>query len=241
MMAVARALGRAAGDAIQPRMLAIVLLPAAGSVLLWTVAGWMYWETWTAGLANIIADTWLARWNEAWGGWLLASTGALLIVVLLVPAIMLTAIIITELLAMPLILRFVSKAHYPSLDRKSFGTTWGSTANLLAGGVIFIVLWLVTLPLWFTVIGVVLVPAFNSAYLSQRIFRYDALAEHASAEEYHTLTSRARARLFLLGFALAVLYYVPVVNLVAPVLSALAYVHFCLEELRRLRAQRAGT
>jgi len=241
MTAVLRALGLAVGDAVQPRMLAIVLLPALGSLILWSVAGWMYWDAWTAWLANTIADTWLARWNEAWGGWVLASTGLLLIVVLLVPAIMLTAIIITELLAMPLILRFVSSVHYPALDRKRFGTAWGSTINLLAGGAVFVVLWIVTLPLWFTVIGAVLVPALNSAYLNQRVFRYDALAEHASAEEYETLKRRARGRLSALGLALAFLYYVPLVNLVAPVVSGLAYAHLCLDELRRLRDQRAGS
>jgi hypothetical protein len=32
-----------------------------------------------------------------------------------------------------------------------------------------------------------------------------------------------------------VVYYVPVVNLAAPVLSGLAFTHFCLAELARLR------
>lgn len=240
MTAVLRALVLAVADAMRPRMLAIVLLPALGALIVWSVAGWIYWGAWTATLTNLIADTWLARWNEAWGGWVLASTGFLLIVVLLMPAIVLTAIIITELLAMPLILRFVSRVHYPSLERKHFGTGWGSAINLLAGGAVFVVLWIVTLPLWFTLIGAVLVPALNSAYLNQRVFPYDALAEHASAQEYAALRSRSRRRLFLLGFALAFLYYVPLVNLVAPVVSGLAYAHLCLDELRQLRDQRAG-
>jgi hypothetical protein len=34
---------------------------------------------------------------------------------------------------------------------------------------------------------------------------------------------------------LALLYYVPVVNLVAPVYSGLAFTHYCLRELARLR------
>jgi uncharacterized protein involved in cysteine biosynthesis len=78
-------------------------------------------------------------------------------------------------------------------------------------------------------------PPLLSAYLSQRLLRYDALAEHASPEEYRAVISAARARLFFLGLALALLLYVPVVNLIAPVLSALAFTHFCLDELARLR------
>jgi hypothetical protein len=35
---------------------------------------------------------------------------------------------------------------------------------------------------------------------------------------------------------LALLYYVPLVNLLAPVASGLAFTHLCLAELTRLRA-----
>jgi CysZ protein len=78
-------------------------------------------------------------------------------------------------------------------------------------------------------------PLVLSAYFNQRMFRYDALAEHASAAEYDAVVRGARARLFLLGLALAFLYAVPVFNLVVPILSALAFTHFCLGELARLR------
>jgi len=36
---------------------------------------------------------------------------------------------------------------------------------------------------------------------------------------------------------LAPLYYVPLLNLVAPVLGGLAFTHFCLAELVRLRGK----
>jgi len=65
--------------------------------------------------------------------------------------------------------------------------------------------------------------------------RYDALAEHASAGEYRAIVQAAGGRLYGLGLALAVLYYVPLVNLLAPMLSALAFTHLCLGELESLR------
>jgi uncharacterized protein involved in cysteine biosynthesis len=46
---------------------------------------------------------------------------------------------------------------------------------------------------------------------------------------------RAGGRLFLLGLVLAFLYAVPLLNLLVPVLSALAFTHLCLGELARLR------
>jgi CysZ protein len=107
--------------------------------------------------------------------------------------------------------------------------------------VAFSFLWLVTLPLWLTGIGGLLVASVNSAYLHQRLFRYDALAEHATREEYRLIVHHARGRLFVLGLALALLNYVPFVNLVAPVFSALAFTHFCLAELVALRSARPIT
>ena len=61
------------------------------------------------------------------------------------------------------------------------------------------------------------------------------VAEHASAEEYRAVLARARGRLYLLGLLLAFVYYIPLVNLAAPVLSALAFTHFCLAELAAIR------
>jgi hypothetical protein len=69
------------------------------------------------------------------------------------------------------------------------------------------------------------------------MFRYDALAEHAGAEEYHALVRRAGGRLYVLGLALAALYAVPFVNLLVPMLSGLAFTHLCLAELARIRAR----
>jgi CysZ protein len=97
------------------------------------------------------------------------------------------------------------------------------------------VLWIVTLPLWLTGIGAVLAPVLNSAYLNQRMFRYDALAEHARREEFARIVRASRGDLFLLGILVSLLLYVPVVNLLVPVLSGLAFTHFCLARLARER------
>ena len=96
-------------------------------------------------------------------------------------------------------------------------------------------LWLLSLPLWLTGIGAVVLPAFISALFNQRVFRYDALAEHASAAEYRTVVQEAGGRLYALGLVLAALYFVPILNLLVPVLSGLAFTHLCLAELARLR------
>ncbi len=83
-------------------------------------------------------------------------------------------------------------------------------------------------------LGLIL-PFFWMAWLNRRTFAYDALAEHASAAEWQELWRRQAAPLFVLGLLMALLAHLPFVGLLAPSLAALAYIHFCLEALRRLR------
>jgi CysZ protein len=102
---------------------------------------------------------------------------------------------------------------------------------------VFALLWVVTLPLWFTGVGALIVPIINSAYLNQRIFRHDALSDHASREELRVLNGGNRRKLYLLGVLLAVFFYVPFFNLLAPALTGLAYTHYQLGRLAQSRLQ----
>lgn len=235
MSTVMRALALAFADTARPRMLVLMLVPACVAVLLWSFAAWAFWGTWIGWIADAMADSALVHWTGSWGEWLLSSASVLLVIAVLVPAVLLTALLVNEIVVMPLVLRSVQERYYPTLARHGFGTAWGSLMNAAVSGVLFLALWLVTLPLWLTGVGAVVLPALNSAYLNTRIFGYDALAEHASAEEYASIRRSAGGRLYWLGLLLGVLYYVPVLNLIAPVLSALAYTHFCLDQLARLR------
>jgi CysZ protein len=226
---------RALRDLAQPRVLAVMFLPMLGAVVLWSVLAFVFWDSWTAGLTRAIENSSAGQWLAAHGaGWLSVSGGVLAFFGLLVPAVLITAIVITETVAMPVIVSVVGRA-YPTLDKKRGGTLIGSTANALAAIVVFALLWLATFPLWLTGIGALMLPALNSAYLNQRLFRYDALSEHATRDEYREIVSRARRRLYVLGLLLSLLYYVPFVNFVAPVIAGLAFTHFGLAELARLR------
>ena len=171
--------------------------------------------------------------------WLAASVATVLLILLLVPAILVTALLVTSVLAMPLMVKHVSERDFPRLEKKHGGTIWGSLWNPIVATVIFIVLWLVTLPLWLFGLPALVLPILLSAYLSQRLFRYDALGEHASAEEYERILERAGMRLYILGAILALIQFVPVLNLFSPVYIGLAYIYFCLRELQQLRGEQA--
>jgi CysZ protein len=199
------------------------------------VLAWIFWVPWTDWFRTLIDASAVGRWLITHGAsWVLGSMSALFVIALLMPAVLITAILITELVAMPVIVAVVAR-NYPGLEKRGDGTVLGSAANAMVAITVFALLWIVTLPLWLTGIGAIVLPALNSAYLNQRLFRYDALAEHATREEYRFLVRRTKGRLYALGVLLALLYYVPIVNLVAPVVTGLAYSHFCLGELALLR------
>jgi len=73
------------------------------------------------------------------------------------------------------------------------------------------------------------------AWGNQRVLRYDALAEHATADEMRAIFASKRAKLHLFGAVLALLAYVPLVGFLAPVLFGLAFIHFLLGELESMR------
>lgn len=236
MSEVVIALQRAFADLRIPRVLALAVVPPVAAIALCAALAWAYADDWGRWVGGWIAGTtwlaWLRDWGLdsvlVWGSGLVALAG-------LIPVMLITAVVVTGILVMPVIVPMVGERHYPRLERREGGTFAGSAWHAVATTLVFAVLWLVTLPLWLTGIGALALPPLLSAYFNQRMFRYDALAEHASAAEYEAVVRASRGRLFLLGLLLAVLYYVPLFNLVVPVLSGLAFTHFCLSELARLR------
>lgn len=221
---------------LEPRILAVLLLPALGSLVLWSVLAWLFWQTWTGAVSSVIGSTVVAGWLQSWSAtWVVDYTAMLAVFMALMPAIYVTALVITEVVAMPVIVGLVAERDFPQLQRRHGGSLAGSLCNAAVAITVFALLWIITLPLWLTGIGAVLAPWLNSAYLLQRLLRYDALADHAGAEEYTQIVGGARGDLFLLGILLSLLLYVPVVNLLLPVFAGLVFTRFGLARLERLR------
>jgi hypothetical protein len=235
-MSVFQALARAMGNLLEPRILAVLLLPVLGSFLLWAVLTWVFWDAWTGFVAGTLRTTVVAGWLQNWSAaWIIDYTAVLAVLIAVLPAMLVTALVITEIVAMPVIVRFVAERYYPGLSPAFGGSVAGSIANAAMAITVFAVLWIVTLPLWLTGIGAVLAPVLTSAYLNQRIFRYDALTDHADREEFAQLVRIYRGDLFLLGILLSLLLYVPLFNLAVPVLAGLAFTQFSLGRLSELR------
>lgn len=237
MSPVMTALSAALRDLREPRVLALGLLPPLAALLVWAAFAWALADDWARLVADWIATTpwlgWVADWGLAsafiWGSGI-AALG------LLLPVMLITAVLVIGIVAMPVIVPFVGQRHFPGLAMRRGGGFWASAWNSAVAAVIFAVLWVVTLPLWLTGIGALLLPLLLSAWFNRRVLAYDALAEHADAVELAGVLRAARGELFLLGFLLSLLLYVPFANLLMPVYAGLAFTHFGLARLARMRA-----
>jgi uncharacterized protein involved in cysteine biosynthesis len=223
-------------DLREPRVLALALVPPFVAIAVWIALAWAFADDWARWVAEGIATTPWLTWLRDWGlSSILVWASGIAAFALLAPVMLIAAVLATELLAMPLIVPLVGGRHFPRLEQRRGGTVTGSVWNAATSIMLFAALWLLSLPLWLTGIGALVLPALVSALFNQRVFRYDALAEHASAGEYRAVVQAAGGRLYALGLALAALYYVPFVNLLAPIVSGLAFTHLCLAELARHR------
>lgn len=236
MSDVASALARAVRDLFNLRVLWVVVWPLLVASALWLVLAVAFWAPitgWTAaGLERIGIQAWLTGIEPVW---LATGLQALLHILVFVPLVYVTALVITALFAMPALIRVVAERDYPDLVRARGGGFVGSVWNAVVAMLVFVGIWIVTLPLWLIGVGVI-VPFVAAAWLNQRLFRYDAVAEHASADEMARLFTDERSGWWTLGALTGLLQFVPLLNLLGAVVAALAFIHFGLARLARVRA-----
>lgn len=208
------------------------LWPPLVSLFGWVVIAWFAWMPTSAWLlAHLPAWSWL----DWLGSYLVHVTLALVFA----PLIYATTLLLVAAFALPRMMAIVAARDYPEVSRHGTpgAAFWGSIGNTLVAGLIFVAGWLLCLPLLLIPGGLLVLPLLWSAWLNQRTFSFDVLAEHATPEERRTLLVRERSRFRAAGFVSALAAYVPFANVLAPAFAALLFTHLGLSALRRLRAR----
>jgi hypothetical protein len=200
MDAVSKALRAAAGSLVHPIILGVLLVPMLIALAIWVAMGWAFWGAWTGLIENFVvghvSPTWIAPDNFVRLASWIAGT---VVLSLLAPLVILTAVLIATIFAMPVLVRHVARRDFSRLEQRHGGTVFGSLWNAVAAIFLFVLLWVVTLPLWLLGPLALPLPLLLSAYLNQRLFRYDALSDHADADEMALIFEFARGRLFCSG------------------------------------------
>ena len=244
MTGVLSALGRAFASLMHPRLLLLSVLPTLAAALFWGALTLYYWSPlniWlVAWLKNSTAVDWVLYAARVMFEWdvntLLPGLARFLILLTVLPLIQASALLLTALCAMPYLLKHVATRSYPGLELRRGGSFAGSALSALFGSVVFICLWVVTLPLWLIPGLALVLPLALSAYVNQRMFCYDAVADHADREELKSLLHGHRIARYGLGAVLGVVHFVPLLGWFAPVYVGLAYIHWGLARIAAMRA-----
>lgn len=263
MNEILRALGKALVSLLHPRMLWLTVMPFLVSGLAWGAILWFGWEPATDALRVWLEQWQFTQWLYHFFGYfgidsVRVALAPFVLVVVLIPLIVASALLLIAALSMPAVLRHLSARQYASLERRRGGSFVGSLAQSCFATLVFLALMLVTLPLWLIPPFFALIPPLLWGWLTYRVMTYDALAEHATAAERKRIVRERRLPLLVIGVAtgllgaLPTLLWVssammivlfPIVALAAIwmyvvifVFSALWFAHYVLRALARLRA-----
>ena len=224
---------------LHPRMLWLMIWPMLVAIAFWGALALAYWQRLAAALSQL-----LRGWLEPAAGFVRFDFGDatviaayVLLFLLIVPLVYLTALFILGVFGMPKMVDYVAERTFPTLERRHGGSLAGSIWNgfvALAGMLLF---FLISLPLWILPPLWPLIPLVIFAWVNQRLLRYDALADHADRLEMQRIFRERRVALYVMGFLLALLAYVPFVGFIGPVVFGLAFIRYLLGALQELRAR----
>jgi len=235
------AFGRAILSVMRPGVLWQLLWPSILSAVIWLALGILFiGDIAAAGQAFLPGIPWVGKWFAVDGSFASYAAGGLftlMLWVLTLPLIYVTSLLLISAIALPMMLERVGNREYPDLERRAGGSQWGSLATSLKAAVLFLVLLTVSLPLWLIPGAGLVITVLLSARLNRVCFTYDSLMNHADAIELERLPQDHASELNLLALIGGVLALVPLLNLLAPALSGLTFVHLLLEALRRERVR----
>ncbi len=257
---------RAAAYCLHPRVIALSFLPLVLMVALSLGLGYFYWDA-AIGWVRALLESWsivhtLWGWLENMGAGSLKTALAPLIVIFAVtPLIVVLSLLVVAVVMTPALVALVAERRFSALERRKGGSVVASVIWSLGSTLLALIALVVSIPLWLVPPLILVLPPLIWGWLTYRVMSYDALADHASADERREIFRRHRGSLLGIGiltgylgaapslvwasgalFAAAFVILVPVAIWIYTLIfafSALWFSHFCLAALEKLRAETA--
>lgn len=258
---------RATAYCLHPRVIGLSFLPLVLMATLALGLGYFFWDAAIESVRLSLDDS--ALLNTLWG-WLqglglanLKTVLAPLIVIFAVtPVIVVLSLLVVAVLMTPTLVSLVAERRFPLLERKKGGSLlvgllWSLGSTLLA-----VIAMVVSIPLWLVPPLILILPPLIWGWLTYRVMAFDALGEHASADERREIMRRHRGALLGIGiltgylgaapsllwasgalFAAAFVILVPLAIWIYTLVfafSSLWFSHYCLAALETLRAERSS-
>lgn len=257
---------RAAAYCLHPRVIALSFLPLVLTVALSLGVGYFYWDAAVEQVRSLL-DSWavvqtLWGWLENMGAGSLKTALAPLIVIFTVtPLIVVVSLLVVAVAMAPALVALVAERRFAALERRKGGSLAASVLWSLGSTLLALIALVVSIPLWLVPPLILVLPPLIWGWLTYRVMSYDALADHASADERREIFRRYRGSLLGIGiltgylgaapslvwasgalFAAAFVILVPLAIWIYTLVfafSALWFSHFCLSALEKLRAEAA--
>ncbi len=255
---------RAAVYCLHPRVIALSFLP----LIIMTVAslglGYLYWND-AVDMLRTQLDSYqlvssMSQWLEGLGlGNLRLVLAPALLLFLAIPVIVITSLLFVAVLMTPAMVSLVGQRRFATLERRQGGSLAASMLWSLASTLLACIALVLSFPLWLVPPLVLVLPPLIWGWLTYRVMAYDALAEHASADERRQIFKEHRWSLLSIGVLSGYLGAVPSVIwasgamfvAMAPILvpvalwiytlvfafSSLWFAHFALSALQQLRSR----
>lgn len=266
MNAMLDAFWRSVAYCLHPKVIGLSLLPLLLVIGLIAGLGYFYMDPALAAVQRLLEASDVLNQIWAW----LESVGAgklktvlvpLIVIALATPVIVVASLLVVATLMTPLIVRLVTQRRFPTLARTGgasylVSVVWGLVSSAAA-----LFLLLLSMPLWLLPPLVLVLPPLIWGWLTYRVLAFDALADHATADERHALMRRHRWWLLgmgvftgYLGAAPSLVWSVGIVAVaLSPVLvplsiwlytlifafSSLWFTHYCLAALQQMRSEQA--
>ncbi|NPA54972.1 MAG: EI24 domain-containing protein [Epsilonproteobacteria bacterium] len=216
-------------DIFDKRIISIALIPVLISSIAWGIIFWIFHPQLQTLITQLLLhipflphDTWFAQGIELFVGGILYYQ-----------LVILTSVTLVGLVA-DKIIQEVNNKHY-LLEKKGFGDTLTSILISLKQNLIFIILFILSLPSLF-------IPALNLMVnialwmiLIRKPMFYDSLASFATKEEFEYLQNHDKFDTFVVTFISALLFFVPILGIFVYIIQLLFFTHFNLDRLKTLR------
>ena len=222
-------------DILRPKIVGLLLTPFIGSILFWGSLTYFLWG-WLTNLGILLFQTSLIQsMIDLLSSYLIIGhdpfvffTKFFFILAVILPLSLITALIITSIFLVPIVVEELRKTDFPSLVKKSNSIFSGTTATLSISAKYFSS-WIGTLPLWFLFPGAnLIVPYLLLSWFNSRLFTWEVMIEISTNTETKEFIQNHFINLWSLGLLTSILYFIPILNFIAPVLTAAAFSRYCL-------------
>ncbi len=266
MNAVLDAFWRSLVYCLHPKVMLWSLLPLVLMVGVTAGLGYFYLDGLLAWVTQLLESMdWLQMmwsWLESVGaGKLKTVLVPLIVILMLTPLVLVGCLFVVATLMAPMIVQLVAKRRFPTLEKSAGASYFVSVGWAAMSTIAALLALMLSMPLWLVPPLVLILPPLIWGWLTYRVMAFDALADHASAEERREIFKRHRW--WLLGMGVVTGYMGAAPSLVwslgfmavalAPFLvplsiwlytlifafSSLWFSHYGLSALQSLRAQRS--